>query len=161
MDIDNVIGYEGVKRLRKELEKVTDKIVPVWHYNRGINEFEEMCKEYSGKLVAITGFAGAEIKDDQYIMFLKIARKYNCKVHCLGMTRKKVLDTTPFDYVDSSSWKQTMIYGRPYNTNHHKLKFSKVTGNKNDNIKQILYCYAKGVELQKKYYNKWRKVNKD
>lgn len=158
MDIDNVIGYEEVKKLRKELEKVTDKIVPVWHYNRGIAEFENMCKEYTGKLVAITGFAGAEIKDNQYIMFCKIARKYNCKIHCLGMTRKKVLDTTPFDYVDSSSWKQTMIYGKPYNTNQKKLKFARSTGDNDENIRQTLYCYSKGVEMQKKYYNKWKKI---
>ena len=45
-------------------------------------------------------------------MFLKYAKKYDCKVHCLGMTRKKILDTVPFDFVDSSSWKQASIYGR-------------------------------------------------
>lgn len=157
MDIDNVIGYDEVKKLRKKLEQVTDKIIPVWHRNRGIKEFKEMCQEYSGKLVAITGFAGAEIKDEQYIMFMKIAKKYNCKVHCLGMTRQKVLDKVPFDYVDSSSWKQTMIYGRPYKTNHKTKKFSKCTGNKNQMISQTLYCYSKGVEMQKKYYEKWRK----
>lgn len=157
MDIDNVIGYEEVKKLRKELEKITDKIVPVWHRNRGIKEFEDMCKEYTGKLVAITGFAGAEIRDEQYIMFMKIAKKYNCKLHCLGMTRKKILDRVPFDYVDSSSWKQTMIFGKPYNTNHKSKKFKKTTGDKTANIHQTLYCYQQSVKMQQKYYEKWRK----
>ena len=90
MDVDNIIGYDKVLELRKVLEKVTDKIIPVWHKNRGIDEYKKMCQNYAGKIVAITGFKNEDIKDEQYLMFLKYAKKYNCKVHCLGMTRKKV-----------------------------------------------------------------------
>ena len=36
MDVDNVIGYDRVLELRKILESVSDKIIPVWHRNRGI-----------------------------------------------------------------------------------------------------------------------------
>ena len=104
MDVDNIIGYEKVLELRKMLERVSKKIIPVWHKNRGIEEYKKMCKDYAGKIIAITGFKNEDIKDEQYLMFLKYAKKYNCKVHCLGMTRKKVLDKVPFDYVDSSSW---------------------------------------------------------
>ena len=43
MDVDNVIGYENVLELRKILESVTDKIIPVWHKNRGIEDFKKMC----------------------------------------------------------------------------------------------------------------------
>lgn len=104
MDVDNIIGYDKVLELRKLLEQVSNKIIPVWHKNRGIEEYKKMCKDYAGKVVAITGFKNEDIQDHQYLMFLKYAKKYNCKVHCLGMTRKKVLDKVPFDYVDSSSW---------------------------------------------------------
>ena len=41
MDVDNIIGYEKVLELRKVLESVSDKIIPVWHKNRGINEFKK------------------------------------------------------------------------------------------------------------------------
>ena len=109
MDVDNIIGYDKVLELRKILENVSDKIITVWHKNRGIYEFKKMCKDYSGKVIAITGFKNEDIKDEQYIMFLKYAKKYNCKVHCLGMTRAKILDKVPFDYVDSSSWVQSSI----------------------------------------------------
>lgn len=34
MDIDNIIGYGKVLELRKILEKVSNKIIPVWHPNR-------------------------------------------------------------------------------------------------------------------------------
>lgn len=88
MDIDNIIGYEKVLELRKILENVSDKIIPVWHPPRGINNFEEMCKKYHGKTIAIGGFRGTDIKDHQYIMFLKVAKKYNCKVHFMKKKSK-------------------------------------------------------------------------
>lgn len=112
MDVDNIIGYEKVLGLRKILEAASDKIIPVWHKNRGIDDFKAMCEKYAGKIIAITGFKNEDIKDEQYLMFLKYAKKFNCKVHCLGMTRKKVLDKVPFDFVDSSSWKQHALFGK-------------------------------------------------
>ena len=152
MDVDNIIGYENVLELRKILESVTDKIIPVWHKNRGIEEFKKMCKDYQGRIIAITGFKNEDIQDHQYMMFLKYAKKYNCKVHCLGMTRKKILDEVPFDFVDSSSWKQQAIYGR-VGKNKVTKEYSKV------NRKNVmLHCYLDGMEMQEKYYKKWQKI---
>lgn len=155
MDVDNIIGYDKVLELRKILESVSDKIIPVWHKNRGIDEFKKMCKDYQGKVVAITGFKNEDIKDEQYLMFLKYAKKYNCKVHCLGMTRKKILDSVPFDYVDSSSWAQQSIFGK-IGDNKVSKKQSK------ENMKVIfLENYKRGMEMQDYYYDKWKKVCKD
>lgn len=155
MDADNVFGYDKVLELRRILENVSDKIIPVWHTNRGIQDYIDTCKQYSGRIVAITGFANKDIRDDQYIMFVKIARQYNCRIHCLGMTRKKVLDTVPFDYTDSSSWKQHAIFGRigqgtvsrDFYTHKREIVFKK--------------NYLSGMEMQEAYYRKWQKVNKD
>lgn len=155
MDVDNIIGYDKVLELRKILEKVTDKIIPVWHKNRGIEEYKKMCQDYAGRIIAITGFKNEDIKDDQYLMFLKYAKKYNCKVHCLGMTRKKVLDKVPFDYVDSSSWKQQSIYGMIGRKKVAK-EFSK-----QKRWKVMLENYKKAMQMQDYYYKKWRKVCKD
>lgn len=155
MDVDNIIGYDKVLELRKILEKVTDKIIPVWHKNRGIEEYKKMCQDYAGRIIAITGFKNEDIKDDQYLMFLKYAKKYNCKVHCLGMTRKKVLDKVPFNYVDSSSWKQQSIYGMIGRKKVAK-EFSK-----QKRWKVMLENYKKAMQMQDYYYKKWRKVCKD
>lgn len=150
MDVDNIIGYDKVLELRAILEEVSDKIIPVWHKNRGLDEFKKMCKDYAGKVVAITGFKNEDIKDQQYLMFLKYARKYHCKVHCLGMTRKKILDEVPFDYVDSSSWRQDGIYGRIGNRkidrNFNKQNYSEV----------FLATYLEGMKMQKKYERRWK-----
>lgn len=156
MDVDNIIGYDKVLELRKILEKASDKIIPVWHKNRGIDEYKQMCKDYAGKIIAITGFKNEDIKDEQYLMFLKYAKKYNCKVHCLGMTRKKILDKVPFDYVDSSSWKQSGIYGRIDGKGKVTKEFSKVK-------REVVFLenYKIGMQMQEYYYNKWRKICND
>ena len=155
MDVDNIIGYDKVLELRKILESASDKIIPVWHKNRGVEEFKKMCKDYQGKVVAITGFRNEDIKDEQYLMFLKYAKKYNCKVHCLGMTRKKVLDKVPFDFTDSSAWKQKSIFG--------KVRQGKVTKefSKTKRWKVMLENYKEGMKMQEHYYQKWRAVCKD
>ena len=156
MDVDNIIGYDKVLELRKILENVSDKIIPVWHYNRGIDDYIQMCKDYAGKIVAITGFRGAEIRDDQYLMFVKVAKKYGCKVHCLGMTRTDVLNKVPFDYVDSSSWLQNGVYGNIVGKGKVSLDYSK----KNRNI-IFLENYKAGMKMQEHYYEKWKKICKD
>jgi hypothetical protein len=150
MDVDNLLGYERVLQLRKILEAKTDKIIPVWHKNRGLDEFKKMCQDYAGRVVAITGFKNEDIKDEQYLMFLKYAKKYKCKVHCLGMTRKKILDKVPFDYVDSSSWRQDGIYGRigtrKIDRNFNKQNYSEV----------FLATYLEGMKMQKQYERRWK-----
>jgi len=156
MDVDNIIGYEKVRELREKLEKVSDKIIPVWHKNRGIEEYKKMCKDYERKIIAITGFKNEDIKDEQYLMFLKYAKKYRCKVHCLGMTRRKVLDKVPFDYVDSSSWVQSTVYGRIDGK-------GKVTKEMSRNNREVVFIenYKTGMKIQEHYYKKWKKICND
>lgn len=149
MDVDNAIGYDKVLQLRAILEQSSDKIIPVWHKNRGVNEFKKMCQQYAGKIVAITGFRNEDIKDHQYLMFLKYAKKYGCKVHCLGMTRKEILDKVPFDYVDSSSWVQRGAYARIGNRKVNS-DFARA------NVKRVfLENYKLAMEMQKYYYKRW------
>lgn len=155
MDVDNIIGYEKVLELRKILESVSDKIIPVWHKNRGVEDYKKMCEQYAGKIVAVTGFKNEDIKDEQYLMFLKEAKKYNCKVHCLGMTRKKLLDSVPFDYADSSSWKQQALFGRI-----NGKKVDKDFSRKHRYL-VLLESYKEAMKMQEYYHRKWQKVCKD
>lgn len=49
MDVDNVIGYPKVLELRSILERESghsEKIIPVWHKNRGIEDFKDMCASH-------------------------------------------------------------------------------------------------------------------
>ena len=166
MDIENVIGYDEVQRLRKILEQASDKIIPVWHPGRGIPDYLEMCKEYAGKVIAIGGFRGTDIKDNQFLMFLKTAKKYGCKVHCLGMTRTEVLDRVPFDYTDSATWitaanmGHPLINGRQIRSGKGGIRFPKATGEAK--FGQFLYNYKEFQNsLQTAYYKKWIRECKD
>lgn len=154
MDVDNIIGHEKVLELRKELEKVSDKIIPVWHKNRGVDDFKKMCQKYSGKIVAITGFKNEDIKDEQYLMFLKYARSCACKVHCLGMTRTAILKKVPFDYVDSATWKFKGLHGMVGGQKVAK-EFSK-----KHRDKVFLATYLEGMAQQRFYENYWRNYDK-
>lgn len=162
MDIENIIGYDKVKELRKILENASDKIIPVWHPDRGIDDYEEMCCEYHDKVIAIGGFRGTDIKDEQFLSFVKVARKYNCKVHCLGMTRQSVLDKVPFHYTDSATWLTAANMGNAFVDGIRqtkKYKFPKAKGIKK--WEQYLHNYKQMQLFQNKYYNKWRKECKD
>ena len=46
-----------------------------------------------------------------YTTLIKIANKYDCRVHGFAMTKLKALKTFPFYSVDSSSWNAIMVYG--------------------------------------------------
>ena len=159
MDVDNVLGYKKVLEYRSFLEEASDKIIPVWHKNRGIADFKKMCSDYEGKVVAITGFKNEDILDSQYINFWKYAHDAGCRMHCLGMTRKEILDKVPFDYVDSSSWVMSSIMGT-YARNRKKQK--RGPDGKADYMKLFMdnYLYYQD-EFQRKYYQKWKRVNKD
>lgn len=113
MDIDVIVGYDKVLKMRAMLEKETDKIIPVWHHNRGIKEYNEMCKKYSGRRVSISCIGNRDVRESQYNLFINTAHKYNCHIHMLGMTRFsliKELNLDIEDSVDSSSWLQQGIY---------------------------------------------------
>lgn len=107
MDIDNVIGYENVKLLRKALEQKTNKrCIPVWHKKRGREEFIKLCKDYD--YVAIGGIASKEITRKEWPFlkwFINTAHENNCMIHGLGFTptgnKLKLYD---FDSVDSTRW---------------------------------------------------------
>lgn len=162
MDIDAIVGYERVLELRKILQAASDKIIPVWHKNRGIKGFDSMCREYAGKIVAISGFRNEDISDDQYLMFLWHAKKYNCRVHALGLMRPDILDKVPFDYTDSSSWGQATVWAYLFREDgkHHKLASDWVRNPINrESLSLMNYRY--GLKMQKHYYEKWRHYDED
>lgn len=108
LDIDELVGYDKVLEYRANLEKyVGRRCIPVWHTNRGKNEWLRMCDEYD--YVAIGGIADKGRKSiEKYIpWFTKEAHKRGAKVHGLGYTSLSNLPRMMFDSVDSSSW----LYG--------------------------------------------------
>lgn len=106
LDIDSLVGYENVLKIRKRLEVETGKkCIPVWHKSRGKDEFLKMCDEY--EYVAIGGIVSKEITRNEYKYFpwfINEAHKRGAKIHGLGFTSMGGLEKYHFDSVDSSSW---------------------------------------------------------
>jgi hypothetical protein len=105
MDVDAVYGYNKVKKLRAKIENKTFKqTIPVFHKNRGFDDWVAMCKDYD--YIAI-GIAGKDVAWGDYKMFNKFvlsAKEHNTKVHGLGITGMESLKRIPFHSVDSSAW---------------------------------------------------------
>lgn len=149
MDIDNVIGYDNVLKLRSILEEATDKIIPVWHRNRGIKDFKEMCRKYD--YVAITGMS-TDVKRNQFKLFVDYAHSQGTRIHGLGITGKTIIDSVPFDSVDSTSWLSCAKYA---NINNKRLNSDYVH---NNYMKVHTLSYFQWMKKQKEYYNKWYSV---
>lgn len=166
MDIDNVIGYDKVLELRKILLGVTDKIIPVWHKNRGIEEFKKMCKETKGEIVSITGFGitlkDLDIKRNQYDLFVKYAHENGKKIHGLGLTRSDVLLKVPFDFVDSSSWSTGAARGGNFAKYIGKGRIkNKGTNGKMKTINIQKNNLIEWIKFSKFYNRYWHKLHDD
>ena len=116
LDIDKLVGYDEVKRLRNRLEKKAERpCIPVWHKFRGKDKFLEMVDQY--KYVAIGGIVSKEITPDNYKFFpwfINEAHKRGVKIHGLGFTALASLPKYHFDSVDSTSWTTGNRFGMLY-----------------------------------------------
>lgn len=125
LDIDCIIGYDNVKKIRAYIEEKTGKkCIPVWHYQRGKQEFVNMCKQY--KYVAFGGLNTDGIDRKKIVKympwFIETAHKYGAKIHGLGFTSIKDLPQLKFDSVDSTSWKSGGRFGQLHIYKNGKLE---------------------------------------
>lgn len=148
MDIDSVTGYDYVLELRKELEEVSDKIIPVWHKERGIHDFKEMCQNYN--YVAISN-SQYDIKRPQFKLFVDYAHRHGAKIHGLGLANKTMLMNIPFDSCDAINWLLLTMYG-----SHNGKKLDREYS-KNNRNKVLLLGYLAERKKQIMYRNKWKK----
>ena len=122
LDIDDVVGYERVKELRRKLEAGTGrKCIPVWHKSRGIDEYKKHVAEYD--YIAIGGLASIDIKPSEYPQLKALAqyaKKHNTKLHCLGFTPRDV-HTFGFYSTDSTTWNGISRFGSIFKFSDGKI----------------------------------------
>lgn len=123
LDIDPVVGYEKVKQMRNTLEQATGKAcIPVWHKNRGLDEFINHCEQYS--YIAIGGLVTKEIPKTQYGYLKKLnalAAQHHTKVHGLGFTNAHASEYG-FYSVDSTNWKSGRRFGQLHRFENGAIK---------------------------------------
>lgn len=153
LDIDSVVGYEKVKEIRKQLEKMTNRqCIPVWHVSRGIEDFRRMCDEYS--YVAVGGIVSKEIKPDKYSALPSLiseAHKRGAKIHGLGFTALEWLKKCHFDSVDSTAWTTGNRFGYLYYFDGKTMRKKDVPkGHRlGDSRKVALNNYTEWIKFQK------------
>lgn len=153
LDIDKLIGYDKVKRLRTRIEQATGKQpIPVWHKSRGIDEFYRMCDEYP--YVAIGGIVSREIKPKEYRAFphmIREAHKRGAKIHGLGFTNLRGMEIYHFDSVDSTSWTTGNRFGSIYRFDGRTMqKVDKAPGQRlKDSRKVALNNFSEWVKFQR------------
>lgn len=124
LDVDVLVGHDKVQELRKTLERKTNmQCIPVWHKNRGKEEFLRLCDEYD--YVGLGGIVPKEIKPIEYKFFpwfIREAHRRNAKIHALGFTKLNELPKYHFDSVDSSAWTSGNQFGYVYQFTRSALK---------------------------------------
>lgn len=152
LDIDVLIGYDKVLELRERLERETGKkCIPVWHMSRGKDEFIKMIKEYD--YASIGGVVSKESivnHKDKFHLLNKLARKYGCKLHGLGVTDANV-ESYGFYSVDSTTWNAGSRFGKFMKFEQNKIKHI----NKKEGTRLISYH-----ELNKLNIIQWLKFQK-
>lgn len=138
LDIDSVVGYDEVKRLRERLEKETGKkCIPVWHKSRGIEEFKKIVNDYD--YVAIGGIVTKEITRDEYPLLKKLcayAKQNGTRVHGLGFTELNIAEYG-FYSCDSTTWNMISRFGKIYRFTGERIVVATPKGKKIDKSKYI------------------------
>lgn len=152
LDIDSIVGYEEVLKIRKH---ITDKVgrppIPVWHKSRGMTDFKEMCRKYP--YVAIGGYVSKEFSKDEIRYFPKLisyAHKQGAKIHGLGFTSLVWLPKCHFDSVDSTAWVSGNKFGYAYKFNGKTMtKIKKPQGTRVKNIETAVNNFSEWCKFSK------------
>lgn len=160
LDIDSVVGYEEVKKLREKLERLTGKQpIPVWHNSRGKDEYIRCAKEYP--YVAIGGLVGGKSEYSRdlwkyFPWFIDTAHSNGAKIHALGFTSLDGITKYHFDSVDSTAWTAGNRFGFIYRFDGATMRKYDVPKGKriNDPKKVALINYIEWIKFQKYAENK-------
>lgn len=155
LDIDSVVGYEKVKEYRKRLEDLTGvPSIPVWHNNRGKEEFVKMCEEYP--YVAVGGLVGGNSEYSKkywkfFPWFINTAHEHGAKIHALGFTSLEGITKYHFDSVDSTAWTGGNRFGFVYHFDGKTMKKYDVPKGKRigDGKKVAQINFTEWVKFQK------------
>ena len=157
LDIDVIVGYDEVKRIRGKIERETGiKSIPVWHKSRGIEEYKRLVNNYD--YISIGGIVTKEIKkqDLPYIKrMVQYAHDKGVKVHGLGFTPKDV-NQYKFYSVDSTTWLSCRRFGRLFTYKNGQIQTvtPKNHGTKRDKQKEIEIITVKEWIKYQKHLNK-------
>lgn len=131
LDVDTIFGLDFVHQLRAKIERETGKkCIPVWHKGRGVEYWKWMVDNY--KYIAIGGLV-FHVKKSELEHIKKMvayAKRKGVKVHGLGFTKTRELESWDFYSVDSSSWTKAAARGQQrHDFNGRSIDTRRIEGN--------------------------------
>ena len=152
LDIDPIVGYDEVARIRNYLfEKTGVQPIPVWHKSRGIENFKQMCRNYD--YVAIGGYVSREFQRNEIQYFprlIRYAHQHGAKIHGLGFTALTWLPKCHFDSVDSTAWVSGNRFGHVYRFNGRTMtKIDRPPGKRVKNKECAINNFMEWVKFSK------------
>ncbi len=107
-----VSGVDATRISREHLKKIAgDRLLPVWHASIDhppYPKFRDLVREFP--YIALG--SDIELRQSEVRYLCDYAHANNVIVHGLGTSREDVLDVTPLDTVDSTTWITAVKYGR-------------------------------------------------
>lgn len=120
LDIEEIVGFPKVREWEEKyfrpLEEEGLQIIYCWHPERGLKEWEVMCKRH--KYIGIADAAAAMHAANSKVpggaslsRMIQVSAKNKCKVHGFGITRPDIITKIPFYSCDSMTWKSGERFG--------------------------------------------------
>lgn len=159
MDIDSVIGFDEVKKLRNLLPaQFQGKMCAVHHPDsRTNNDFLEDSKKYH-----FMGLGTSMTKDERrvaaYGSFVKHIQKNGNRIHGFALVDTEMLNAVPFNSADSNSWKSGVMYGILFYFDKEKKK---VRSFRYKNSRELKKHYDELAKLHPQFSRVWESGSKD
>ena len=109
LDIEENVGQRQVNVWLKQLEKITDKTMPVWHPARGPRSWESICKRFKN---VGTGGKWRQLERDTLISMAVMAMDQGARHHGFGCSTTELMVDIPLFSTDSTSWLAGEQYGQ-------------------------------------------------
>ena len=115
------LGAEYISKFREDFYNTLppDKFMPIWHPQDGNDELERLCSMHR-----VVGVSQSDIHGDTERVghFNSFIRRYDVRLHGVGITSKKLIEAVKWDSVSSTSWLSPSMYGDTFVWTGRELK---------------------------------------
>lgn len=113
LDLEDIVGNDQVDAWNDEyfqpIEDSGVEVCYIWHHPRGETGWEEMCQKHS--YIGMSMQADSSVTVQKLMRRMKVASKYNTRVHGMALTKTEILVRVPFFSADSTTWLVGQQYG--------------------------------------------------